>query len=784
MTYLYYDLRTPGALSLVPPRAQAEETFTIGYGGGPSKDTTVTPLSVTFAKLVEMFSMVTIGPKDGSYITRCAFKDSYRHDDSAGDIALVVIDGDKRHVRGDDGALVIEDGVPELERMHAALVSLDITHVLHPSWTHGTRPGLNKCRIAIPARLADKKELGIAVAWVLHKLREVDGIDLVDVKEQHVVSQAWFLPRTGTQELADAYRIFHHDGGQPFPLKEARAWWASQSAQASGTPSPRMASGPASNVKGGRFEQARLAVGGRLLKTGDGRRNLMLQHAGLRLGQFASEADVMAELHALAEQHFDPADPPQWSDIGQMVAGIHSKEVKARQANEQLVEPSIDAIRRKAEERQQAVRSANVAPETGEVFMPDQGPAALAAPEPFPGVMAELVCSMLESSRRRQPQVALLAALTAMAACVPGNYFLRGGGRMNLYGLGCIATGLGKEHYRASAEAIVDAAGSSVIGQPASGEGLEDEVIKAGDRAAIFSAVDEVAHLLGAMGDSRAAPYLRTLSANMLKLFSASATTYRTRSRAGLPGVPVKNPCVSFLGFSTPEKLGEAVSEANITDGLLGRMLLLLGDESAQLIRPARHFDHPAEVILQSGEFVRDATKLVEVGTTPEADRELDALMSASDIEDGDPVFAALQRRTFEKIDRIAGVLAVWDRPACPEIHPPHVEWAAAMVRASNFAFREFLRKHQHASKAHADAERVLNVCRRIVSGKISASRATESAAIRVGLIPWSLVVRQSRLDPKSFEQAIKQLEAVGDITREEFRWEGSQRPSGALKLA
>jgi hypothetical protein len=84
---------------------------------------------------------------------------------------------------------------------------------------------------------------------------------------------------------------------------------------------------------------------------------------------------------------------------------------------------------------------------------------------------------------------------------------------LNLYIMGVVDTGMGKEHPRTAAENAADTAGALVIGAPSSGEGLEDNLPETAE-VGMLVAVDEVAHLLGNLNDPNAAPYHRTLSAN------------------------------------------------------------------------------------------------------------------------------------------------------------------------------------------------------------------------------------------------------------------------------
>ena len=390
------------------------------------------------------------------------------------------------------------------------------------------------------------------------------------------------------------------------------------------------------------------------------------------------------------------------------------------------------------------------------------------APEPYPGPMADMVQAILATSRRQQPALALCAALAAMAAACPGKFYLPGGGRLNLYVLGVIDTGMGKEHPRHTAEGIAAAAGATVIGGPASGEGLEDALPENPDTG-LLVAVDEVAHLLGNMTDVNAAAYMRTLSANLLRLFSAGAAGYRGRVKAGYLSKLFKHPSVSLLGFSTPQKLGTAVSTANVTDGLLGRMLVLFGDESAKPQRPMAEFWTPKSVKAAADLINAQRNTWTKVLCDESADALLGQLLTEVEVGAADHIDAALRRRSFEKIDRIAGVLAVWDCPPHPVVNVDHVHWAHAMVNASNAAMLRFMRQHMHEGEVQGNAAKVLDLCQRILKNDVTPDRGLESEAISQGGVPRSLVLKRSKLSAKQLADATQQLMMQGDLTLSDF---------------
>ncbi|MBL8329339.1 MAG: DUF3987 domain-containing protein [Rubrivivax sp.] len=399
-------------------------------------------------------------------------------------------------------------------------------------------------------------------------------------------------------------------------------------------------------------------------------------------------------------------------------------------------------------------------------------------PEPYPGVMAEAVAAGLRVAPKPQPELTTLAVLTGMAAGCPGRYRLPGDGRLNLYALGLAETGAGKDLPRRVGVEIANLAGAAVIGEPASGQGLEDALTPG---QGMLVAIDEAAHMLAAMNDANAPAHLKVLAGNLLKLYSAGSGHYACRVRArtketGAASRGIANPCLNVLGFTTPESLGTAVSAANVGDGLLGRVLMVSGRSGVRprllrggldlpdLVRTAAAKVCEADNALAFGA----GTALIDIDVADEAKPQLEQLLVRLDDEANapqqSPFARAVLQRTFEKALRIAGVLAVWDHPPAPVISLAHLAWAERAVRASNEAMLAFITGAMHEGPTQANAARILDVVRKALRGELRADRGGEAEALAKGWVPASLVLRRSKLAAREMTDAVQHLKAAGEI--------------------
>jgi len=409
-------------------------------------------------------------------------------------------------------------------------------------------------------------------------------------------------------------------------------------------------------------------------------------------------------------------------------------------------------------------------------------------PEPFRGPMADAVDALLAVAPKPQPELSTLAALIGMAGAISGRFRLPSGARVNLYGIGVLETGGGKDAPRRLASEIARNAGAKVIGAPASGQGLEDALV---DGTSMLSAIDEVGHVLAAATGSRAPSYLIELAGTLLKLYSASVGKYYGRVRASeKPGVPssprqFNNPCLSMLGFSTPERLGEALTSANVADGLLGRMLFATGQVGVQQRRPRAQFVLPDSMRSAATTLASDFACADEVcvASGPGVDARLDQLVRELTARaDASSFSKALRARSYEKVERVAGVLAIFDNPQKPEMTLEHVEWARALVQSSDAAIEQFSLDYIADGQVQADAQLVRKLITRIVAGEVSTQRPAEEKAQQGGRAAWSHALRASKLDSARFARAIDHLVNLGDVEVVEATFAG-KRPTKLLRL-
>lgn len=249
------------------------------------------------------------------------------------------------------------------------------------------------------------------------------------------------------------------------------------------------------------------------------------------------------------------------------------------------------------------ISKATLPPRVGKALAPPPEEVGNIAPSLYanlPGALGALHEWMLATSPKPQPVLALGAAL-AFAASVIGQRvkIQRWDIRPNIYVLGIAYSGAGKDRPMSACKQVARAAGlfSDLIGveEITSDAGIVTSVAKAPRQLML---IDEVSFILRAAGQTNAGPHLAGVVSTLLKLYSHSDQTYKSKSYADSDKVKIiQQPCVSFYGSCVPSGLTEALSSKDINSGLLSRMMLFDAGECDPMIRTPQALPVPADVV-------------------------------------------------------------------------------------------------------------------------------------------------------------------------------------------
>jgi hypothetical protein len=218
----------------------------------------------------------------------------------------------------------------------------------------------------------------------------------------------------------------------------------------------------------------------------------------------------------------------------------------------------------------------------------------------LPPVMAAIHGFMCDTGPKPQPALNLGAVLAFMASVVGRKVAIETWNtRPNIYCLGVAHSGAGKERALSACKQIATAAGlfESLIGieEVASDAGIVSSVVNQPNQLML---IDEMSFLLNAMNQQKSGMFLVNSAATLMKLYSSSATTFKSKSYADSERVRlIDQPCVSLYGCTTPSALVGALTSQNVTSGLLSRLVLFDAGDHDPRARPPENRPVPAVVV-------------------------------------------------------------------------------------------------------------------------------------------------------------------------------------------
>jgi hypothetical protein len=402
--------------------------------------------------------------------------------------------------------------------------------------------------------------------------------------------------------------------------------------------------------------------------------------------------------------------------------------------------------------------------------------------------MAELVDSILATSHKPQPTLAVASALAGMAASIPKCYRMRSGMRLALYTLIMSPTASGKEHIeKACARIAMDMDSNLVSGSLSSGQGIEDELIAGADKPNLM-VISEAGHILQSLnGDGRSQQsHLVHLMNLILQTYSAGGSFLRTRSLAGKPSQTIDNPVLHIFGASTPEKLADVLRPENITEGFLNRMLVVMGKPNVPLVRGVDQFTIPESIKSTKFDLIRMPNDDVVITIDPSARSTEDRIMRKYEKPTDDVALQHLLGRSHEKVLRIAGTLAVWDMTkdrTTPVITEEHLRWAEKYVDASNQTMYRFMNDFMFDEKVHKDAKKILDQIEYFLTREGSKlATAPQRVMIDRGFVPRSLVLRRSKLTAERLTAAVIQLQMAEQIEVHTMATDAADRPATGFR--
>lgn len=372
-----------------------------------------------------------------------------------------------------------------------------------------------------------------------------------------------------------------------------------------------------------------------------------------------------------------------------------------------------------------------------------------------PGFIGEVSEYILQTAPYPEPVLAFANALILQATLAARKMQTTTGLRSNLYILALADSATGKEHPRKVVSDLLCAFGleDHLAHNIGSAEGVEDRLRT---QSTLLLQIDEISELVERLqsGDQRGS----NLQQMFLQLYSAANSSYRTRLKAnssGDPAILLHQPALLICGTAVPSYFYRAFNERMLTNGFMGRMLILeagwrgFGQRPPQLPIPASILDTGrwwAEYHQRQGNLHAQHPRPQVVPETPQAQQRLDEIQHTLDAlirqhqQHDRQLDAGLWGRLHEKIVKLAFLYAISADHENPQITLEAVEWSE---RLCFFLLEQMLQRIRlYSTKDPFDAKR-----RALI-------RLLQRWQERYGdrPMPYSLILRQLPWPPKEHE--------------------------------
>lgn len=399
-----------------------------------------------------------------------------------------------------------------------------------------------------------------------------------------------------------------------------------------------------------------------------------------------------------------------------------------------------------------------------------------------PGLVGKIMDWVVASATRPSRELALGAALCAVATTAGRAFATPTDLRTNLYVLALAPSAFGKDHSLDCVSVLMREAGLGCLIGPSrfgSSAGIRTALAKSPSFVTFY---DEFGSLICRLQDPRLSEFA-TMRQLLMDLFSRAKGTYNGDALSAGTTQQIHNPNISIYGTTTPGDFWPALTSARSADGFLARFLLINvgGKRPRRVAAPAQKGGKPpphliaglreiaeAATAICGNLAIRDSSRAV-LAKPVELDADarevekvfswqIDAAANASD-----PKLHPFLHRALEHSLKIALTIAVGVDPSKPVITGEILQWA---VGFASYSVRELITEAGRRiadSDRERDFNRVMEIIRESGPEGITEGKVTD---------------RTRSLRPRDRNDLLEDMERAGRIVKRERRPGGGGRPS------
>jgi hypothetical protein len=358
-------------------------------------------------------------------------------------------------------------------------------------------------------------------------------------------------------------------------------------------------------------------------------------------------------------------------------------------------------------------------------------PGALPPPPGFVGTLAHFI---YQQAPRPVPEVAIVAALGAMAGIAGRGWTISGTG-LNLYVILVARSAIGKEAMHSGITMLLRAA---MVKCPEAGNAFDfsdyasgPALVKACSQNPCFVNVSsEIGHKFLAMAQDREGP-MRTYRRTLTDLYSksgpngiAGGITYSNQDANAPSTFGVS---FSLIGETTPANFYESITPGMMNDGFMSRFCIIeytgeRPDENRnRLEAPPPEMVDRFSSIFQYGALLQAREQFLPVALSSDAKVFLDRFSTECDdnirAAPDDEGMRQLWNRAHLKALRVAGLLAVGEAPFAPTVSIEQASWSVNLIRHGIAAFEKRIRSGDVGEGTDGGREqKILELCREFLT--------------------------------------------------------------------
>ncbi|MFT7359270.1 hypothetical protein [Parasphingorhabdus sp.] len=393
-------------------------------------------------------------------------------------------------------------------------------------------------------------------------------------------------------------------------------------------------------------------------------------------------------------------------------------------------------------------------------------------PKGVPGWLRDLEGSPLgdyvnyvcDTAHFRQPEVTLASGLSAFGAAAGRRYRSPTNLRTNIYTIGLVDSGGGKDHpLQCAKELLIQADLHSLLGGSdlTSGAAIITELTE--NPNSLFT-IDEIGNLFEiAANPNKAAPHQKDIITKLTEFYHQPGTwlgkAYANRKEN--PKVPIKEPSLSLFGITTPGRFWNAWNGANAIDGSLARMLIF--ESSCNYPDPqdgSGFYDFPENVIgcvknlASDHQYSRDR-RIGNLDNSPypfpvpygigakETFDELRQVELAMKKEDENTGLNSINARIVQSALKIALIKSASDCPLDPVLTKENIRWGWDISHQSAASLKNRIRDQISDTVMEQQSKLVERVIRESGSIGITLSEMHDDVTRKIGKDTRSKIIDQ-----------------------------------------